>query len=72
MDKVILLTNCPEECNPLISCIKSLFPECKIQVQPKQADGLEHASSALEPSTAYRMYINFAKSLRKRMAENSC
>ena len=72
MDKVILLTDRPEECNPLISCLKLLFPECKIQVQQKQAAGLERASSALEPSTAYKMYINFAKSLRKRIAENSC
>jgi hypothetical protein len=72
MDKVILLTNRPEECEPLISCLKVMFPECEIQVQPKQAVGLERASLALEPSTAYRMYINFAKSLRKRIAENSC
>ena len=72
MDKVILLTDRPEECDPLISCLKLLFPECEVQVQPKQAAGLERASLALEPSTAYRMDRDFAKSLRKIIAENSC
>ena len=72
MDKVILLTDRTEECNPLISCLKLLFPECKIQVQQKKAAGLESASSALEHSTAYRLYINFGKSLRRRIEENSC
>ncbi len=70
MDKVILLTNRPEECDPLISCLKLLFPECEIQVQPKQAGELRRASLALEPSTAYRMFINFDRNLRKLMAEN--
>ncbi|MGB2930263.1 MAG: hypothetical protein WBB70_15275 [Desulfobacterales bacterium] len=52
MDKVVLLTNRPEECETLIACLKILFPECEIQVQPKQAGGLERASLALEPSTS--------------------
>jgi len=52
MDKVVLLTNRPEECEILISCLKILFPECEIQVQPKQAGELECASLALEPSTS--------------------
>ena len=72
MDKVVLLTDRLEECEPLISCLELLFPECEIQVQPKQAAGLERASLALEPSTAYRMDRDFAKSLRKIIAENSC
>ena len=70
MDKVILLTNRPEECDPLVSCLKLLFPECEIQVQPKQAGELQRASLTLEPSTAYRMFINFDRNLRKLMAEN--
>jgi len=70
MDKVVLLTDRPEECEPLISCLKLLFPECEVQVQPKQAAGLQRTSLALEPSTAYRMYINFDRNLRKLMAEN--
>ena len=70
MDKVILLTDRLEECEPLISCLKLLFPECEIQVQPKQTEGLERASLGLEPSTAYRMFINFDKNLRKLIAEN--
>jgi len=72
MDKVVFLTDRPEECDPLISCLKLLFPECEVQVQPKQAAGLERATLALEPSTAYRMDRDFAKSLRKIIAENSC
>jgi len=72
MDKVVFLTDRPEECDPLISCLKLLFPECEVQVQPKQVAGLERASLALEPSTAYRMDRDFAKSLRKIIAENSC
>jgi len=70
MHKVVLLTDRPEECETLISCLKILFPECEIQVQAKQAVGLERASLALEPSTAYRMFINFDRNLRKLMAEN--
>lgn len=54
MDKVILLTNRPEECDSLISCIKSLFPECKIKVQPKQAAELQRVSLALEPFDSER------------------
>jgi len=41
MDKVILLTDRPEECESLISYIKILFPGCEIQVQPKQAASLQ-------------------------------
>ncbi|MCK4792781.1 MAG: hypothetical protein KAV87_54130 [Desulfobacteraceae bacterium] len=51
MDKVILLTDRPEECETLISCIKILFPECEIQVQPKQAAGLQSTPYIPEPST---------------------
>jgi hypothetical protein len=70
MNKVILLTDRLEECEPLISCLKLLFPECDIQVQPKQTEGFKRASLALEPSKAYRMFINFDKNLRKLIAEN--
>ena len=72
MDKIILLTNRIKECEPLISCLKLLFPECEVQAQSKQAGELQRASLALEPSTAYRMDRDFASSLRKIIAENSC
>ncbi len=52
MDKVILLTDRPEECETLISCLKILFPECEIQVRPKQATEFQREALALEPSTA--------------------
>ena len=51
MNKVVLLTDRPEECETLISCLKKLFPECEVQVQPKQANKLRRASLASEPST---------------------
>jgi hypothetical protein len=51
MDKIVLLTDRPEECETLISCLKILFPECEIQVQPKQATELQREALALEPST---------------------
>jgi len=70
MDKVVLLTDCPEECDPLISCLKLLFPECKIQVKTKQAAELQRESLGLELSTAYRMFINFDRNLRKLMTES--
>jgi len=72
MNKVVLLTDRFEECDPLISCLKLLFPECEIQIQPKQATKFERTSLTLEPSTAYRMDRDFARSLRKIIAENSC
>ena len=72
MNKVILLTDRLEECDPLISCLKLLFPECEIQIQPKQATKFERTSLTSEPSTVYRMDRDFARSLRKIIAENSC
>ena len=51
MDKVVLLTDRPEECETLISCLKMLFPECEVQVQPKQTVKSPRTSLALEPST---------------------
>ena len=52
MNKVVLLTDRPEECETLISCLKILFPECEVQVQPKQAAKLQRTSLALKPSTS--------------------
>ena len=70
MDKIVLLTDRLEERDPLISCLRLLFPECEIQVQPKQAGELGRTSLASEPSKAYRMFINFDRNLRKLVAEN--
>jgi len=52
MHKVVLLTDRPEESETLISCLKILFPECEVQVQPKQTARLQRTPLALEPSTA--------------------
>ena len=46
MHKVVIFTDRPEECETLISWPKKLFPECEVQVQPKQADKLQRASLA--------------------------
>jgi hypothetical protein len=70
MDKIVFLTDRLEECEPLISCLRLLFPECEIQVQPKQAGGSERTSLASKLSTAYRMFINFDRNLRKLVADN--
>ena len=70
MDKVVLLTNRLEACEPLISCLKLLFPECEIQIRPKQETRSERTSLASEPSTAYRTFLNFDRNLRKLIAEN--
>jgi hypothetical protein len=72
MNKIVLLTDRLEEREPLISCLELLFPEYEIQIQPKQAAKFERTSLTLEPSTAYRMDRDFARSLRKIIAENSC
>jgi len=50
MNQVILLTDRPEEYETLISCLKILFPECEVHVQPKQAAKFQGTSLALEPS----------------------
>jgi hypothetical protein len=52
MNKVVLLTDRLEECETLISYLKILFPECEVQVQPKQAAKLQRTSLALEPSNS--------------------
>jgi hypothetical protein len=70
MDKIVISTDRLKECEPLISCLKFLFPECEIQVQPKHAKGLKHPRLTVEPSKACRMDIEFARNLRKIMAEN--
>ena len=36
MNKIVLLTDCPERGNMLIECLRILFPECEIQVLSKQ------------------------------------
>ncbi|MGB2927718.1 MAG: hypothetical protein WBB70_02275 [Desulfobacterales bacterium] len=72
MDKVVLLPDRSEEREPLISCLKLLFPECDIQIQPKQVAKFERTSRTLKPSTAFRMDRDFARRLRKIIAENSC
>ena len=51
MDKIVLLTDRPQEYESLKSCLKILFPECEIQVQPKNPMVLQGASLALEAST---------------------
>ena len=50
MHEVVIFTDHTEECETLISCLKTLFPECEVQVQPKQADELQRTSLAVEPS----------------------
>ncbi len=50
MDKIVFITDRPEECESLISCLKILFPECEIQIQPKQVMELQRETLALEPS----------------------
>jgi len=52
MHKVVIFTDRPEECETLMSCLKILFSECEVQVQPKQADNLQQISLASEPSTS--------------------
>ena len=52
MHKVVIFTDRPEGCETLKSCLKILFPECEVQVQPKQADKLQRMSLASELSTS--------------------
>jgi len=52
MHKVVIFTDRPDECETLISCLKILFPECEVEVRPKQANKLQRASLASEPSTS--------------------
>jgi hypothetical protein len=54
MHKVVLFTDRPEECETQISCLKILFPECEVEVRPKQANRLRRASLASESSTPRR------------------
>jgi len=52
MHKVVIFTDRPEGCETLISCLKILFPECEVQVQPNQADKLQRMSLDSEPFTS--------------------
>jgi hypothetical protein len=52
MHKVVIFTHRPEECETLISCLKILFPECEVQVQPNQTDEFQRSSLASKPSTS--------------------
>jgi hypothetical protein len=56
MKKIVLLTDRPEERKILISYLKKLFPECEIEVQPKQTAELKRASFDSELSTFYWMF----------------
>ena len=55
MHKIVIFTDRPEECETLKSCLKILFPECEVQVHPKQADKLQRSSLTSEPSTSKKI-----------------
>ncbi len=38
MDKILLITEKEEHDESLIECLKSLFPECEIEIHSKQPD----------------------------------
>ena len=64
MNKVVLLTDRPEERETLISYLKILFPECEIEARPKQAAKLQRLSFASEPfrpSDGYKLRQAFEK-----------
>jgi hypothetical protein len=54
MHKVVIFTDCPEECETPLSCLKLLFPEFEVQFELKQADELQRTSSALESFTSIK------------------
>ena len=64
MNKVVLLTDRPEERKVLISCLKILFSECEIEVRSKQAAKVQRTSFASEPSTFLDGY-KFRQALEK-------
>ena len=71
-DKVVLLTDRPEECETPIPYLKIPFPECEIRIQPKRTAKLQCVAFALEPSTSYRMFIIYNRNSRKIMEVNHC
>ncbi len=41
LKKIVILTNHPEKRDMLIACLRRLFPECEIQVKPKEMEFLK-------------------------------
>jgi predicted phosphatase len=41
LKKIVILTDHPEKHDMLITCLRRLFPECEIQVKPKEMEFLK-------------------------------
>jgi predicted phosphatase len=41
LNKIVILTDHPEKHDMLIVCLRRLFPECEIQVKPKEMEFLK-------------------------------
>ena len=51
MEKIVIVTDRPEEDDSLIACLSALFPECEIQIFSSQTEILRSTPVVPEPTT---------------------
>jgi len=51
LEKIVIVTDHPEEDDSLIACLRMLFPECEIQIFSRQEQSLGDAPVVPEPET---------------------
>ena len=51
MEKIVIVTDHPEEDDSLIVCLRMLFPECQIQIFSRHTESLGDATVVQEPET---------------------
>lgn len=51
MEKIVIVTDHPEEDDSLIACLRMLFPECEIQIFSRHTESLGDATVVQEPET---------------------
>ena len=51
MEKIVIISDRPEEDGSLVTCLSVLFPECEIQVFSGQTKGSGYATEVQGPET---------------------
>ena len=51
MEKMVIISDRPEENGSVVTCLSALFPECKIQIFPRQTKSSGDAAEVRELET---------------------
>ena len=63
MEKIVILTGNSENDSKLIECLKTLFPECEIDVQKRESDDNKPADIIFKHDDDYELSEDLEKYL---------